>query len=98
MEFLSALSAHAFLRYALAAGLLAAIGCGLIGPFVVVRRISSLTGAIAHAVLGGMGIALYFGGSPLAGAVVAAVAAMTASRTSIPCSCGASTIRMLPNR
>jgi zinc transport system permease protein len=75
MEFPSALSAHAFLRYALAAGLLAAVGCGLIGPFVVVRRISSLTGAIAHAVLGGMGIALYLGRSPLAGAVVAAVAA-----------------------
>ncbi len=75
MEFLAALSEHAFLRNALAAGLLAAIGCGLIGPFVVVRRISSLTGAIAHAVLGGMGIALYLGQSPLAGAVVAAVAA-----------------------
>lgn len=75
MEFLSALSEHAFLRMALAAGLLAAVGCGLIGPFVVVRRISSLTGAIAHAVLGGMGIALYLGRSPLAGAVVAAVAA-----------------------
>lgn len=75
MEFFSALSEHAFLRMALAAGLLAAVGCGLIGPFVVVRRISSLTGAIAHAVLGGMGIALYLGRSPLAGAVVAAVAA-----------------------
>ena len=74
MEFLSALSEHAFLRAALAAGLLAAVGCGVIGPFVVVRRISSLTGAIAHAVLGGMGIALYLGRSPLAGAVVAAVA------------------------
>ena len=75
MEFLAAFLQHAFLRNALAAGLLAALGCGLIGPFVVVRRISSLTGAIAHAVLGGMGIALYFGGSPLFGAIVAAVGA-----------------------
>ncbi len=72
-EFLDALVAHAFLQKALIAGLLASIGCGLIGPFVVVKRIAFMAGGIAHAVLGGMGAALYFGFDPLAGALVAAL-------------------------
>lgn len=75
MEFLTALAEHAFLRHALVAGLLAAVACGVIGPFVVVRRIAFLAGGIAHAVLGGMGAAYYFGYSPVAGAAVAAVGA-----------------------
>jgi zinc transport system permease protein len=49
----------AFLRYALYAGLLAGIAFGIIGSYVVVKRISYLAGAIAHCVLGGIGAALY---------------------------------------
>ncbi len=75
IEFLRALGSQSFLQYAFAAGLLASLGCGVMGTFVVVRRIAFLAGGIAHAVLGGMGVALYFGASPLAGALVAAVAA-----------------------
>jgi zinc transport system permease protein len=75
MEFLYALLEHDFLQRALAGGLLASIGCGVVGSYVVVQRISLLAGAIAHAVLGGMGIAWYFGADPLAGALVAAVIA-----------------------
>ncbi len=75
MEFLQALIEHEFLQRALAGGLLASIGCGVVGSYVVVQRISLLAGAIAHAVLGGMGIAWYFGADPLAGALVAAVVA-----------------------
>ncbi|MGD8275745.1 MAG: metal ABC transporter permease, partial [Thiohalocapsa sp.] len=52
---------------------LASIGCGLIGPFVVVKRIAFLAGGIAHSVLGGMGAALYFGFDPLLGALAAAI-------------------------
>ncbi len=72
-EFFTALGAQAFLRQALLAGLLASLGCGLIGPFVVVKRIAFLAGGIAHSVLGGMGAALYFGFDPLLGALIAAV-------------------------
>ncbi|MGD9299801.1 MAG: metal ABC transporter permease [Thiohalocapsa sp.] len=72
-EFFTALTEQAFLRQALLAGLLASIGCGLIGPFVVVKRIAFLAGGIAHSVLGGMGAALYFGFDPLLGALAAAV-------------------------
>lgn len=71
--FLSALGDQSFLRTALLAGLLASVGCGVVGTFVVVKRIAFLAGGIAHSVLGGMGAALYFGFDPLLGALAAAV-------------------------
>lgn len=72
-EFLSALAQQGFLQAALLAGLLASIGCGVMGSYVVVKRIAFLAGGIAHSVLGGMGAAVYYGLDPLAGALVAAV-------------------------
>lgn len=72
-DFIQALGQHAFLQTALLAGLLASIGCGVIGTFVVVKRIAFMAGGIAHSVLGGMGAALYFGFDPLIGALIAAV-------------------------
>ncbi len=74
-EFLTALAAHDFLRTALLAGLLAGVGCGVMGTYVVVKRIAFLAGGIAHSVLGGMGAALYFGFDPVLGALLAALAA-----------------------
>jgi zinc transport system permease protein len=81
-EFLQALSEHAFLRLALAAGLLASIAAGVIGTYVVVRRITYIAGSISHCILGGMGAAWYarvvYGWTwlhPLHGAVVAALLA-----------------------
>jgi zinc transport system permease protein len=75
MEFLQALADHAFLQRALLAGLLASVACGLTGSLVVVKRIGYLAGGIAHSVLGGMGVALFFGVAPLLGAAMAAVLA-----------------------
>ena len=49
-----------FLRNALAAGILASVAFGVMGTYVVVRRISYIAGAIAHCVLGGIGAAFYF--------------------------------------
>jgi zinc transport system permease protein len=72
-DFIQALGQHTFLQTALLAGLLASLGCGVIGTFVVVKRIAFMAGGIAHSVLGGMGAALYFGFDPLLGALVAAV-------------------------
>jgi zinc transport system permease protein len=72
-DFIQALGQHAFLQTALLAGLLASLGCGVIGTFVVVKRIAFMAGGIAHSVLGGMGAALYFGFDPLLGALAAAV-------------------------
>lgn len=75
MEFFSALAEHRFLQYALVACLLASIGCGTIGVYVVVKRIGFLAGGIAHTVLAGMGIAYFLEASPLAGAAISAVVA-----------------------
>lgn len=72
-DFLAALGQHAFLQTALLAGFLASIGCGVIGTFVVVKRIAFMAGGIAHSVLGGMGAALYYGFDPLLGALLAAI-------------------------
>jgi zinc transport system permease protein len=74
-EFLGALSSQGFLQHALLAALLASMGCGIVGTFVVVKRIGYLAGGIAHTVLGGMGIAYYLGADPRGGAAVAAIAA-----------------------
>jgi zinc transport system permease protein len=67
-----------FLRNALFAGVLSSLLFGILGSLVTVRRIGSLAGAVSHAVLGGIGLALFlssrfFSVSPLAGALVFAV-------------------------
>lgn len=48
-----------FLRYALLVGLLGSISLGITGTLVISRNITSIAGAMAHAVLGGVGFALY---------------------------------------
>jgi zinc transport system permease protein len=57
-----------FMRNALLAGLLASIACGVMGTLVVVNRIVFISGGIAHAAYGGVGLAFYLGIPPLAGA------------------------------
>ncbi len=74
-EFITALLNYSFMQHALIACLLASIGCGIIGTYVVVKKVGFLAGGIAHSVLAGMGMAYYFGGSPLIGAMVAALVA-----------------------
>ena len=75
MEFFHSLATVAFLRNALLAGILASIVCGTIGSLVVVKRISFVSGAIAHSVLGGIGLAYFLGTSPILGAFVFAILA-----------------------
>ena len=82
IEFFNAVLEHAFLRHALIAGLLASIACGVIGTYVVTRRITLIAGSLAHTVLGGMGAAYYLRTvnewgwlHPLHGAIAAALAA-----------------------
>jgi zinc transport system permease protein len=57
-----------FMQNALLAGLLASIACGIIGTLVVVNRIVFISGGIAHAAYGGVGLAFFLGISPLLGA------------------------------
>ncbi|MFP4055022.1 MAG: metal ABC transporter permease, partial [Phycisphaerae bacterium] len=81
-EFLQTLAQYAFLQRSVAAGAMAGVACGLVGSFVVVRRITYVAGGIAHCVLGGIGAAVYLRTvqgwdwlDPLYGALVAALAA-----------------------
>lgn len=82
IEFFSDVPRYPFLQHALAAGLLASVACGVVGTYVVVRRITYIAGGIAHCVLGGIGAARYFQVTrgwewldPLYGALAAAIAA-----------------------
>ena len=52
---------YAFFRNALWGSLLASIACGIIGSYVVARRMVFISGGITHASFGGLGIGFYFG-------------------------------------
>ena len=65
----------AFMRNALIAGVLVSIACGVMGAFVVVNRIVFISGGIAHAAYGGIGLGYYFRFDPVLGAILFSVAA-----------------------
>lgn len=80
MDFFAALRDQQFLQFALLAGLLASVAGGVVGAYVVARRISYMAGAVSHCVLGGIGAARYLQVtrdwpwlSPMYGAVAAAL-------------------------
>lgn len=62
-----------FMRNALIAGFLVSIACGMIGTFIVVNRIVFISGGIAHAAYGGIGIGYFFNFSPVLGAMIFSV-------------------------
>lgn len=72
-QFFQILTGNSFVQNALIAGVLASVACGITGTFVVVKRISYIGGGIAHAVMGGLGIAYFFNFDPLIGALAFAV-------------------------
>ncbi|MFW6304656.1 MAG: metal ABC transporter permease, partial [Candidatus Saliniplasma sp.] len=59
---------YTFMRNAIYAGILASLIFGIIGTLVVVKRIVFISGGIAHASFGGVGMAFYLGIDPLIGA------------------------------
>ncbi|MBN1290723.1 MAG: metal ABC transporter permease [Candidatus Latescibacteria bacterium] len=59
---------YEFMRNALYAGILISIACGIIGSLVVVNRMVFISGGIAHASYGGIGLAFFLGIPPLLGA------------------------------
>lgn len=80
-SFVQALTTNPLLVTALFAGLAASVVSGIIGSYVVVKRILFISGSISHSVLGGIGICLWLQRShgitwatPLLGALIAAVA------------------------
>ncbi|MDD4645203.1 MAG: metal ABC transporter permease [Bacteroidales bacterium] len=65
---------YEFIRFALAASLLSSITAGIIGTYVVTRRMVFITGGITHASFGGLGLGFFLGINPLIGAALFGVA------------------------
>lgn len=80
-EFLNLLASPEgeFMRRSLLVGIVASVAFGVVGTYVVVRRITVLAGAISHSALAGVGGALLLGSwtglpvSPLPGGMLAAL-------------------------
>lgn len=62
-----------FMKNALTAGLLVSIACGMIGSYVVVNRKVFISGGIAHAAYGGIGLGYFFQFNPVWGAIIFAL-------------------------
>ncbi len=80
---------YEFMRNALIAALLASIACGIIGVYVVVKRIVFISGGIAHAAFGGIGLGYFLGVNPVLGVIPFSIAAalsmgIIGRRTKIP--------------
>jgi zinc transport system permease protein len=58
------------LRNPIIAGILASVACGIIGVYVVVKRIVFISGGISHASFGGIGLGYFFGIGPILGALI----------------------------
>lgn len=73
MDFFHDIMQYGYLSNALWACILAGITCGIVGTYVVCRRMVFLSGGITHASFGGLGIAFYLGTNPIIGALIFAV-------------------------
>ncbi len=80
MHLLDTLLHHPFLMTALSASLVASIAGGVMGSYIIAKRIAFLSGSISHAVLAGMGLFLWLKrtqgmlwANPLWGALIAGV-------------------------
>ena len=59
-----------FFQNALFSTIFIGISCGLIGTYIVAKRMVFISGGITHASFGGLGLAYYLGISPMLGATV----------------------------
>ena len=77
-SFLNEILSYEFMRNALLAGVIVSAACGIIGTLVVLNRIVFISGGIAHAAYGGVGIAYFLGLNPVWGAVAFSLASSLA--------------------
>lgn len=73
MDFFTAITTYDFLSDAVLAAVLSGIACGIVGTYIVSRRMVFLCGGITHASFGGIGIAYHFGLNPIGGALIFAI-------------------------
>lgn len=62
-----------FMRNAIIAGLLAAVACGIVGTYIVTKKIVFISGGIAHASFGGIGLGYLININPVIGATIFAL-------------------------
>jgi zinc transport system permease protein len=60
---------YEFMRNALIAAILASVACGIVGTYVVTRRIVFISGGISHGAFGGIGLGYLLGITPILVAV-----------------------------
>jgi zinc transport system permease protein len=60
---------YEFTRNAIMAGLLAAVACGIVGTYVVTKKIVFISGGIAHSSFGGIGLGYLININPVIGAI-----------------------------
>lgn len=60
---------YQFMQNAIIAAFLVGIGCGVVGTFVVLKRLVFISGGIAHAAFGGVGLGLFLGINPILTAI-----------------------------
>ena len=61
---------YVFFQNALLGSFLASILCGIVGTYIVTRRLVFISGGLTHASFGGIGLGVYFGISPIWSAMV----------------------------
>lgn len=64
---------YTFFQNALIGSLLASIACGIIGTYIITRRLVFISGGITHASFGGIGLGLWLGIPPLLSAALFSV-------------------------
>ncbi len=65
---------YTFFQHALWGSLFISIACGIVGTYIVVRRLVFISGGITHASFGGLGLGFYLGINPIISAMVFSVA------------------------
>jgi zinc transport system permease protein len=61
---------YQFFQNALIVSVLASIAAGVVGTYIVVKRMSLISGSIAHAAFGGLGVSYYLNANPLIGGII----------------------------
>ncbi len=73
MDFFKGIFEYTFINHALIASLFSSVICGILGSYIVSKRMVFISGGITHASFGGIGMAFYLGLPPFVGAAVFAV-------------------------